>query len=219
MMGVISSEKCKLYHGRGAGKALDNALSSAEDRIWVASSKIDERNIRKLVKRKRQDSLDVKILVEKDNKGNKLLKSLLDIEEAKEHTSLYDYRFVFLAATIISILGVGLSFSFNEEMVYIPLTIAVISVGLLFSSYFFTINTSKVRSYEDLFIQDTNNHITNSRIYILDDKVFVGSVDLTDEGLWKDREVLFELQSGEAKESIEMMFISIVNEIREMEKV
>lgn len=216
-MGVISSEESKIFYGRGAGKALDKALSLAENRVWIAASKIDERNIRKLVGKKKEDDIDLKIVVEEENDENKLLKSLLGIEETNEHTFLYDYRYLFLAATIISVLGVGLSLTYNKEMAYLPIAIAVVSSGLLAISYFLTTENQGAGGYDDLFFQDADSHITNSRIYILDDKVFVGSVDLTDSSLWKDREVLFQLISKDTKESIEMMFNGIVNEKRNIE--
>lgn len=211
-MGIISREDYMMVFGRGVGNSLTDFLDSADRRIWVVSPRIDEKYARQL-KRKYNRGVDVKLAMEDGAGSEDALKQLLDSKQKGGSSFFYNYRFLFLFATLLALAGTALGFWFESQFVAVPVALAVIFGGLTFLGYVFSGEKFSYTSPMDLYISGRNSSITGSRIYLLDDRVFVGSADLTEDALWKNMEILFELKDEEAKNKVESMFGNIVNEL------
>lgn len=215
-MGIVSKDEYVLISGRGVGNSLIEALDSAGERVWIVSPGLDSKYAGKL-REKSENGADVRLLTDPRLIEPEVFRELFSREEIDRRGFLYDYRFLFLFLTVFSLVGVGLGINFRSPFTAIPVALSVVSAGLTLMAYISGGEDVKYTVPLDLRLLESGE-LTNSRIYILDDKAFVGSADLTGDGLWKNIEVLFELRSREMKKNIETAFENLCSELEEFDE-
>lgn len=213
IMGVVSREDHDIVLGRGVGNTLTDFLDTAEERLWIMTDRIDEKYARQLLQKHRQGA-NVKLILngELDSQED-AVRHLLEPGKSESRGVLYRYRHLFLFAALFSAIGAAVGFSFESQLVAVPVALAVIFGGLTLLAYSF--RGKEATSHEssiDLYTHE-GDPITNSRIYVLDGRVLTGSADLTDDSLWRNMEILFELRDEEVRSRTESMFNRILDEL------
>jgi phosphatidylserine/phosphatidylglycerophosphate/cardiolipin synthase-like enzyme len=210
-MGTLEKDDYKLIHGRGVGNQLTEAVNKAENRIWVVTPWISKKYAKQLVK-KHDNGVDVKLMTT-DDLGNSAQKKSLNylIDTWKEEKG---QDLSWLRKTGYGLILGGLALAALAQSPA-PTLISVLGAGAAGYGHvmddFRKVTKIQKNMAFQMFNGDYHSHssLTHSKIYILDDQVFVGSANFTEHGLWQNIEVMFQFQDEELKEEARDIFDSI----------
>jgi phosphatidylserine/phosphatidylglycerophosphate/cardiolipin synthase-like enzyme len=197
----FETKEFEFHSGRGVGLIISDLLSQAKQKIWVCSPWISEKYADYLLKKK-QEGLDIRLITTNDYSINSnALKKLIvpkKVENLKLEKILKYLSYpMFLFGFILLVL---------RQFV---LSILFFIVGVF--SFFFKKREIEYEALIDILILDKNKRLTHSKIYIIDDKVVIGSPNFTESGLNINFETIFSFSKKEFVEKLIKTFEEIKN--------
>jgi len=224
-----------IYMGRGSGKKIQESIENAKRRIWVMSPYISPETVNILFDKYDRD-VNIKIFtnereVEKVRKGQSKASNFIVESSSADHKKLTKY-IIFLVSTVL--LGFFGTFLVVQNLLKSPILIVdtsnLIGFGMLVAAYFLFktslrtkfMNYSYASKLPIYFLKDPYASYTadqrekipyvHSKVYLIDDEVFFGSVNFTNEGFTTNIETRFRTESKVVIEKVVEMFLKIQND-------
>ncbi len=191
----------KVECGKEVGDALLREIKKVKKRIYVVSPYLSEEMI-ELLRRKAQEGVDVKLLTNdvKALKAGDKTRTKRSIKEGlKEEIETF---FTVIFWTFV--LGMAAA-------AYKPLQKAIaVLIALIFTLYFFYLNYKALSFFWGLFTRPFRKSETSfevkipldfvhAKLYIVDEKAYMGSANFTKSGMYSNVECLAEMGKDEAE--------------------
>ena len=206
----INKSDYSINIGRGVGNDLEDMLLNAKKRIWIVSPWISKKYATLLLK-KHQEGIDVKLITTTSYNNAKHIDAVNSLIRQK---ALVDE-------------GAFLEFKKNRNLIGGACGILFFLSLLTKSSFFFFLSAflliiylaykKNVGHYEynspfplkvrkTIYSDHCPNDFIHSKIYLIDNSGAIGSVNLTEAGLWNNVETFVKLKNKEVVAALEKEF-------------
>jgi len=218
-----------LYIGRGAGRDILNSIQSAKVSVKIVSPYISSDFV-DLLHRKVEDGVDVRLIVSSDLTGERNVdKCLRKLIYQTQHTKEYlksardRWRWILLGLVFLVLIVLAIGFSYKLYYFYYSvMLLPFLYVGLrilnCLTIYWYTYGSKFCLSipmspYSGKGF-NSRHSLVHAKIFLIDDnEAYLGSVNFTNAGFWKNYESRIKITDEEAINKLhnEFQFLSYNN--------
>lgn len=194
---LVKKGPFEISFGKGVGHVLEDIILGAKKKLWVISPWVSPKYADILIDKSKK-GVDVKLLTSNDfsnSSHKKSLAKMIDFQRELKKKPAYlsgILAFLFLALSFINIYFLA----FNLVPIFVFFRYGLVSVA---------------RPKVNIILFDKKKQLTHSKIYILDNISATGSVNLTNQGMWRNIETITVIKDKEITNEIEKVFNNMEN--------
>jgi len=216
----IKKDNIKINIEKGVGNQLLDEINRAKERIWIISPYISDKYT-KYLKQKNEDGLDIKLITTTAKINNKAISELIiekENNENKNNQNYKDYRLTGFITCIISLFFAAV-FGFLEIEFITFISFILFLIGFIVGIYYHNEINKTTIEYTTPFethilkniYEDGESPLVHVKLYLIDKKVFLGSVNFTEAGLWHNIESLIEIKDEKISKKFEKEYFTILS--------
>lgn len=209
----LNKKEYSINIGRGVGNELEDLLINAKKRIWIVSPWISEKYAKLLLK-KHEEGLDVKLITTTSYNNQSHVRGvnyLIKQKNVIDAPALAEFRRTKTALIYGSMLFALVGILASNAFLFVIGIISIIfseSYNKNFGHYEYY-SPFELKVCKTIYSDNTSNDFIHAKIYLIDRNGALGSVNMTNAGLWKNIESFIRIKNKDAVLALEKEFNSI----------